>query len=157
VVREGQKRAKVEFAFEIDGSFFKIKRTLSSKKTKNIYLYELIDDEWVSISQRTPTETEEKIQEIIKISHKAFQNSVLFRQADLTGLVEAKDGGESNNKSRAEILKEPLNLTRYSKKEKMAIEEAKPIKKEIEIKEGAASIIGDPEKDILQYQEELGK
>jgi len=157
VVREGAKRASVEFAFKIDGSSFKVKRTLSAKKTKNVYLYEFIDDEYQSITQRTSAETEVKLQEILKLSHKAFINTVLFRQADLTGLVEAKDGGESNNKSRADILKEPLNLTRYSKKEKMVADLIKPIKKDIEANESAATVLGNPDDDIKQAKEDLEK
>lgn len=157
VVREGSKKAQVEFSFEVGGSEYKIVRSLTAKGTKHIYLYEHLGGDWESITQRTATETEDKIQEIIKITYKAFQYSVLFRQADLSGLVEASDGKESNNKSRADILKEPLNLMRYSKKEKLAQEKAKPIKKDIEAKESAAEVLGDPEKDIKASQEELEK
>ncbi len=157
IVREGAERASVEFSFIMDGSSFKVKRTLTSKGTKNIYLYELINGEWEKISQKTPTETEDKLKDIIKISHKAFTNFVLFRQADLTGLVESENGGETNNKTRADILKEPLNLTRYSKKEKIASEKMKPIKKDIEAKESALAILGNPEEDIRVSEEELDK
>lgn len=157
VVRDGTKKALVEFSFEINGSEYKVSRSLSAKGTKNIYLYEKINGEWESITQRTPTETEEKLKEIIKITHKAFQYSVLFRQADLSGLVETEDGKESSNKSRADILKEPLNLMRYSRKEKIAQERAKPIKKDIQAKESAAEMLGDPDKDITQSKEELDK
>lgn len=155
VVRDGQKRCSVEFEFELGGEIYKIDRSLTSKGTKNIYLYQKINDVFESITQRTPTDTEEKLQEIIKISHKAFQYSVLFRQADLTGLTESGDGSETKPKMRIEILKEPMNLMRYSKKEKIALEKIRPIKKEIDTKESISSMLGNPEEDIKKYQEEL--
>lgn len=156
VVREGAKKAIVEFIFEVNGSVFKIHRSLTSKGTKNIYFYEQIDGEWIKISQRTSTETEEKIQKTVSITHKGFQ-TFLFRQADLSGLVEGDDGKESSSKKRIEILKEPLNLLRYSKKEKIASDLAKPIKKDIEAKVSEANLLGDPSKDIDVSQQELDK
>lgn len=157
VIREGTKKCQVEYSFDLGSSSYKVVRSLSSKGTKNVYLYELINGEWESITQRTSSETEDKLKEIIKISHKAFQYSVLFRQADLTGLVEAKDGTEASVKSRIDALKEPLNLMRYSKKEEMAKKRSQPLKKEIEAKESQLQLLGDPEKDILVSDSELSE
>lgn len=155
VVRDGQKRCLVEYEFELDNSTYKIHRTLSSKGTKNVYLYELINGEWQSITQRTPSETEEKLQSIIKLSYKAFQYCVLFRQADLSGLVEDEAGTEISSKKRMEILKELFNIGRYSKKEDMTKKLAEPIKKEIDAKEASAKLLGTPEQDIKAINEEI--
>lgn len=155
VVRDGTKKCEVVFSFEIGGVTYKIERSLTAKGTKNVYFYEMSGGEWVSITQRTPTETEEKILSVIRLSHKAFTYSVLFRQADLSGIVQTESGSETSSKSRVDILKEPLNLNRYSKKEKMAIEMAKPIKKEIETIEAKILALGNPKEDIKQLKTEI--
>src|SRR5690606_32816357 len=80
---------------------------------------------------------------------------VLFRQADLSGIVEDTNGSETNNKTRIDILKEPLNLHRYSKKEKIAEGMVKPIKKDIELKEANLKLLVDPKKDIGLSSDEL--
>lgn len=157
VIREDAKRCVVELVFEVQGAEYKIHRSLSAKGTKNIYLYEKINSEWEQLSQRSTSETEDKIQEIIKLSHKAFQYSVLFRQADLSGLVEDQGGRETNIKTRTDILKEPLNLSRYSKKEELVKNLIKPIKQNIELKESQVQYLGNPELDIQAAELELKK
>ncbi len=155
IVRDGTKKCVVEFCFESGGRKFKIHRARSSGGSSSVYLYENINDVWVPISQRTPTETEKELQAIIRINHKAFQYSVLFRQSDLSGLTEESDGSEADPKVRKDILKEPMNLMRYSKKEEIAKELMKPFKKDLAAKQASLAILGDPSSEIKESKTAL--
>jgi DNA repair exonuclease SbcCD ATPase subunit len=144
VVRDGSKKCLVEFDFELENRTYRIHRSRSDKGSTSLYLYEKVGEIFESITQQTPTQTEAKIAEIIKLSHKAFQYSVLFRQADLTGLSE--DGGSENKGTdRKNLLKEPMNLMRYSKMEKAAQDNLKLEKNELAKIDAIISVLGSPE------------
>lgn len=150
VVRDGKKKAVVEFDFELNGEIYRIYRHRTSTGSSNVQLYKYNGTEFESICERTPSATDDKIHDLIKISHKAFTYSVLFRQADLTGLT-----SEPDPKKRKEILKEPLNLKTYTKLEEMAVDKRRPIKSKISNIEGSIQVIGNPDDDINKAESEL--
>jgi DNA repair exonuclease SbcCD ATPase subunit len=150
VVREGKKKAVVEFDFELAGEIYRIYRHRTSTGSSDVRIYKKIGTEFESISARTPSATDIKLREIIKITHKAFTYSVLFRQADLTGITSVSDP-----KKRKEVLKEPLNLNTYTKLEEMAVDARRPLKRKIDTLEGSIQIIGNPDTDIEKSEEEL--
>jgi DNA repair exonuclease SbcCD ATPase subunit len=76
----------------------------------------------------------------------------LFRQADLDGISEEKDGNKRKN-----VLKEPLNLARYSRLEKVVKDKISPIRKDITHHQGQIDNIGSPKEDIEAAQVELDK
>jgi len=150
VVRDGKKKAIVELDFELGGSVYRIYRHRTSTGSADVRMYKKVDGLWESISERTPSATDAKIREMIKITHKAFTYSVLFRQADLTGITSVTDP-----KKRREILKEPLNLSTYTRLEDMASKKVRPIKKEIDRISGSIEVIGEPAEDIKKANEKL--
>ncbi len=150
VVRDGKKKAVVEFDFELGGETYRIYRHRSTTGSSDVRLYKFNGTEFESICERTPSATDTKIHELIKISHKAFTYSVLFRQADLTGLTSVTDP-----KKRKEILKEPLNLSTYTKLEEMAVDKRRPLKSKISNIEGSIQVIGNPDDDINKAEVEL--
>jgi exonuclease SbcC len=151
IVRDGKRKAVVEFDFELEGEIYRIYRHRCDTGSSDVRLYKKnAAGEWDSISGRTPSCTDTLIHNLIKISHKAFTYSVLFRQADLTGITSVTDP-----KKRKEVLKEPLNLAPYTKLEELATKKVRPIKKEIDRLEGSISVIGNPDIDIKKAEEEL--
>jgi DNA repair exonuclease SbcCD ATPase subunit len=150
IIRDGKKKAVVEFDFELGGEIYRIYRSRTTSESSDVRLSKKIGDEFVDISERTASATDIAIHDLIKISHKAFTYSVLFRQADLTGITSVEDP-----KKRKEILKEPLNLSKYTKLESMATKKVSPIKKEIDRLDGSISVIGNPDVDIVKADEEL--
>lgn len=150
VVRDGKKKAIVEFDFELGGEIYRIYRHRTATGSSDVRLYKLIDSDFESICERTPSATDAKIRDLIRISHKAFTYSVLFRQADLTGLTSVTDP-----KKRKEILKEPLNLSTYTKLEDMAVEKRRPLKTKISKLEGSIQVIGNPDEDIEKAEKDL--
>ena len=158
VVRDGKKKAIVEFDFELGGDVYKIYRHRCDTGASDVRLYKKnASGDFDSISGRTPSCTDALIRDLIKISYKAFTYSVLFRQADLAGITatDANKTDESNRKARKEILKEPLNLAPYTRLEELAAKKVRPIKKEIDRLEGSISVIGNPDIDIKKAEEEL--
>ena len=150
IVRDGKKKAVVEFDFELAGEIYRIYRHRTATGSADVRLYKKINNEFESISERTPTATDTLIRNKIKISHKAFTYSVLFRQADLTGITSVEDP-----KKRKEILKEPLNLSTYTKLEEMAVDKRRPLKRKIDSIEGSIAVIGDPDVDIKKAELDL--
>ena len=151
VVMDGKKKCIVEYDFQLNNEIYRIYRHRTNTGSPDVRLYKkLPTGEFESISERTPSETDAKIRGLIKISHKAFTYSVLFRQADLTGISTVKEPSK-----RKEILKEPLNLCVYTKLEELAAKKTKPLKKEIDRLEGSISVIGNPIEDISKSELEL--
>jgi DNA repair protein SbcC/Rad50 len=150
VVRFGKKKAIVEFDFELYGNKYRIYRHRTHTGAADVKLYLNNGKGWESICERTPSATDAKIKDLIKISHAAFTYSVLFRQADLTGLSDTKD-----SKERKKILKEPLNLSLYTNLEKIATEKTRPVKREIDRLESSIEVLGDPYGDIKKAKDEL--
>lgn len=150
VVRDSKKKAIVEFDFELSGEVYRIYRHRTSTGSAEVRLYKKIGTEFESISARTPSATDAVIRDLIKITHKAFTYSVLFRQADLTGITSVTDP-----KKRREVLKEPLNLATYTKLEEMAVEKRRPLKRKIDQFEGSIQVIGNPDEDIEKAEKEL--
>jgi DNA repair exonuclease SbcCD ATPase subunit len=150
VIRDGCDKCIVMFDFKTNDGTFRILRGRSSKGRSELKLYELIGDKWEAITQRGMPETEKKIAELIKLSHKAFSHSIKFAQSDLAGLSSAADP-----EKRKAILKEPLQLSEYTKLERIATEKAKPVRKEIEKTETSIQMLGDPDSDIKAAESEL--
>jgi exonuclease SbcC len=150
IVREGTAKAIVEFDFELNNEIYRIYRHRTKTGSADVRLYKKINDTFESLSERTPSATDAKIKELIKISHKAFTYSILVRQADLTGLSSVADP-----KKRKEILKEPLNLTAYSKLEDLASKKLIPIRKELNQVDGAISTFGNLDENLKLANQEM--
>lgn len=149
IVRDGKKKCTVEFDFELGGQNYRIYRHRTIRGSADLRLFQQVDNDWESISERTPSETEKKLRELIRITHKAFEDSVLFRQDEITGL------STEDPKKRKEILKEPLNLIRYTKLEEIAKKRTTPIRKKITEAEASIKTLGDPDGDIAKAQDRL--
>lgn len=152
IVRIGTKTAKVTFEFEIpDEGIFKTVRARSFGKKSNLELYQFKSD-WESISERSPSATNRKLADLIKISVNAFKYSSLFAQKDLVGLSEPDKSGKG---ARLKILEEPLNIVKYNKIKELGEKKLSPQKKEIAQLETAIETLGNPKDDIEQAEKEL--
>ena len=150
IVLDDNDKCTVSFTFEMPQGSYKIVRTRNKKTSKSeVFLYEGDKD----ISQKTDKETNIEIAKLIGISHVAFRNSTYFAQRDMFGLASATP------KERKAILKEPLQITVYSKYEKAAKEKASAISKNIDNVKILISALGDPKKhiDLLEQVNENHK
>jgi DNA repair exonuclease SbcCD ATPase subunit len=151
VVRDGRDLCKVKFEFEVNSDIYRVVRTRSLKSSKSdLRLYKKNKEEWVDISQKTPTETENELSnKIIKINYKTFHNSVVFAQSDLSGLASASP------EARKGILKEILNLNNYIKFEKIAKKKTSDLVNKLTNIESLILNIGDPKSDIDDFNSKL--
>lgn len=143
VIRDGQKKCKVVYDFELGGDIYRIVRGRSTSKKSELQFKKLVDNKWSDEDQKTASETVADIAKLIKINHKAFTYVIKFDQEDFAGLVSNDDGDK-----RKSILKEPLNLAPYTKLYKFQEVLHKDIKKQIDVKETAVGLLGDPEAEI---------
>jgi DNA repair exonuclease SbcCD ATPase subunit len=150
VIRDGEDSCRVEFSFKLDEKIYKVER-IRKKNSKKTYvnLFEFVGDKWENKSHKTASETHEYIQKLIKISASAFRNSVLFSQSDLSGLV----SGDSNE--RRAVLKSALILDIYKKYESITKDKITELNKKIAVSEQVLKNLGDPDKDILEFQHTL--
>lgn len=151
IIRNGADRCKVSLEFKTNSGIFKVIRS-RGKKNGELLLFQKNGEEWESYGQKTNTEVEKELQNIIKISYNAFRNSVLFAQSDLNGLrglASEKAGG------RREILKAALDLVDYSKLEKISKEELSECAKKVNAQKAVISSLGDPSSDIEELKKNL--
>ena len=72
IVRDGAKRCKVRFTFQIGNNKYRATRT-RRKKASNFDLEQFMDNRWETVNQKTNSETGEELRKLIKISYKAFE------------------------------------------------------------------------------------
>ena len=150
VVRDGAKKCVVTFDFELRGHIYRVVRGRSCNGRPELKVYESVNDKWEKISGTRIPEAEKKIANLIKLNSKAFGYAIKFAQADLSGLSETDKSSE-----RLKMLKEPLQLSPYTKLEKVVSDRIKPIKKDIERTDASIQILGDPVSDIKAAKAEL--
>lgn len=149
IIRHNCDYARVSYEFSSNGQDYKIVRTLPRKSASDVLLFVKQNDEWISITGRRASDTNKEIEKIIKINSKTFSNSIFFTQNDLSGLASLTPG------SRKKILKDVLQLGIYSKYEIFAKKKAADIHKEIEKIDTIIHTVGEPEKDILSFTDNL--
>lgn len=141
IIRDGADSCKVIFEFEIEGIDYQVIRQRGKSGT-HIYLNQFIVDKWESLTCKTNTQTEAELLKLIKISYKAFKNSISFAQSDLDGISSATPD------KRKELLKEPLNILIYNKYHKIA-------KKRLDIQNNEINLIKSKINDLGNPNEEL--
>ncbi len=150
IVKDGENICKVIFDFSTSAGIFRVVRSRSKKSNKSdLRLFEKRADEWHDITQKTATEVEVELAKIIKITYKAFQNSVLFAQSDLNGLASATP------EARRGILKEALNLAVYSKLEKLAKEDLVSTIEKNNFCKAKINLLGNPSEELPKLEFKL--
>ena len=149
IVRDGARKCSVQFDFEIDSGTYRVARSRSRKGASDLRLYQLVSKKWNDISEKTNTETEKALHNLIKITYKAFQNCILFAQGDLDGLASASPT------ERKALLKEPLQITVYNKYEKIAKAKAADVLRELEENASLIKFLGEPFVDIAVFRKQI--
>ena len=93
--------------------------------------------------------TEKELHKLTKISYKAFQNSILFAQGDLHGIASASP------QERKALLKEPLQISMYTKFEKLAKDKSSNFLERIDKGNILIAEIGNPEDDIKDLEKQI--
>jgi Herelleviridae exonuclease len=150
VIRHGTTKCRVSFDFRADGNTYRVIRSKPKATSTDIRLFQLEQDKWIEISNKTPSQTEAELAKIVKINYETFCNSVLFSHRDLFfGLASLRPADKKK------ALKEALQLNIYGKFEKIASKKSGDIVKEIEKTRTIIGILGDPKKDIQSFDCDL--
>ena len=158
LVRWGTDQAKVTFDFKMDEKIYRIERSRNAKtKKSDLRLYQQLNGVWPSknakegdLTQKTSSEVEAELADLIKITRDAFRNSVLFAQDDLVSLSSVRNPSERKN-----ILKEVLGLNIYSKLEKLAKDELSLMNKRQSSLRFDLDQLGNPAKDLKELEKSL--
>lgn len=145
LIRDNTDSCKVTFEFITDDVRYKIVRVRTKKGVNDLKLLKFKDasEAWEDISCRRVADTEDTLANLIKISYYSFRNTVHFIQNDFSGLA------TSTPEKRKSLLKEVLQLTIYSKLEKLAKDKQASIQKQIDGLLTLIKSVGEPEKDLL--------
>src|SRR6201985_445071 len=141
IIRDGADFCKVIFEFEISGVDYQVIRQRGKSGT-HLYLNQFIVDKWESLTAKTNTQTETELLKLVKISYKAFKNSISFAQSDFDGIASASPD------KRKELLKEPLNILIYNKYHKIAKKKLDDQNKELEKNNLLILSLGKPEEEL---------
>src|SRR6266705_836922 len=99
IIRDVADSCKVIFEFLLEDVDYQVIRQRSKSGT-HLYLNILVGETWESLTAKTNTQTEAELLKLIKISYKAFRNSISFAQSDFDGIASASPD------KRKELLKE---------------------------------------------------
>jgi len=129
IIKWGEVTCKVSLEFFHGGSTYKVIRSRNrSNSTSNVEL-KIKDSSglWKDISGSTSGDTNDKIEQTIKLDYKTFINSVYFRQNDISEFA------ESEASKKKEILKSIIDISRWDEYERISKLKAKELSSEIKI------------------------
>jgi DNA repair exonuclease SbcCD ATPase subunit len=152
IIRDDTNSCKIILDFMVDEQEYRIVRTRTRKGSSDLSLFQRVltdDDSWKDISGRRAMDTEQDIEKLIGLNFKAFRSTVHFMQNDFSGLATATP------EKRKLILKEVLNLSVYSKLEKIAKDKANAISNEIYKHKLQLENLGDPNAEITLNENKL--
>jgi exonuclease SbcC len=145
MVKRGKEFCQVEFIFLINDEVYKIIRKLSAKTgIITIDFFKKENNVWVSsgLTCDTPTQTNNKIIEIVGMNDDTFVNISYFRQNDVSGFTSA------NATKRKEILKEGLKIGIWDEYQKISKDSEKQFNQQLEAIEERIKLLGNVEQDI---------
>ena len=122
--------AIITFSFEYSGESYKIKR--SNKRGKPARL--TLKTPELDLTERTTRDTQNKIEQILKIDYETFCHAVFFLQGDSDKFVTATPG------KRKQVLFDILGLAAWEKYRLNAAAEIKTIEKSMEQARGSMQI-----------------
>jgi len=100
--------AEVIFTFEYEGIYYRVQR-MKEKGKSPILEFQIKgeDEQWKALSERTVTETQKRIQEVLHLDYETFINASFFLQG------KADEFTKKNSTQRKEILAGILGMDRW--------------------------------------------
>ncbi len=158
VIRWGENNCKVSLDFVHDAKTYRVVRTRNRMNSNSNVELKILDSfgEWKDISGSTSGDTNQKIEETIKLDYKTFINSVYFRQNDISEFA------ESEPSKKKEILKSIVDISRWDEYEKSSKAKGKELLAECKILQGVlqdydktVATISDSESEMKALTDEI--
>jgi DNA repair exonuclease SbcCD ATPase subunit len=143
VIKRGKVACSVTFMFQIQNDTYKIVRKLSQRATSSEVVL-LVQDgrDWRDLSCDTATATNEKIEDLIRLTDEVFVNSICFPQNDLLRFVAATAS------QKKEILKEGLEIGIWDRYHERAKEIVRRLSAQMSALDDRIRSFGDPGRDL---------
>jgi DNA repair exonuclease SbcCD ATPase subunit len=165
IIKEDSNFCKIIFDFTIDNKIYRITRSRTKKssisdlsfyernsvESDNAYTFDTDNSLWDNKTSRRTIDTEKDINNLIKLNYKSFISTVHFAQNDMSGLTTATP------EKRKQILKEALQLSVYSKLEKIAKDKYNFLSKKFDKNKVIIETLGDCEKEIININDKLNE
>jgi len=165
IIKEDSNFCKIIFDFFIDNKTYRITRSRTKKssisdlsfyernsvESDNAHIFDTDNLLWDNKTSRRAIDTEKDINNLIKLNYKSFISTVHFAQNDMSGLTTATP------EKRKQILKEALQLSVYSKLEKIAKDKYNSISKKFDKNKIIIETLGDCEKEITIINDRLNE
>lgn len=154
VVKRGKPLCKVTFEFMIDNEQYRIVRKLNKRSNlTDVGFFRKVGNKWEDdgLTCDTPTMTNRKIMEVIRMSDDTFVNSVYFKQNDISGFASA------TTSKRKEILKEVLQIGIWDEFQQVAKSSVKQFEDQRANLEERLKIIGDVTTQKKENQAKIKK
>jgi exonuclease SbcC len=121
LIRLGQTQMLVSLEFEIGPSTYRIRREFAKTYGKPYFAleFELYNSElsrFVSMTEKTTRQTQEKIEKTVGLDYDTFINSAFLRQG------QSNEFSKKNPKERKQILSNILGFTKYDKLQQAALD-----------------------------------
>jgi DNA repair exonuclease SbcCD ATPase subunit len=151
VIRWGENTCKVSLDFTHDGKTYRVVRTRNRINSSSNVELKTLDSfgEWKDISGSTSGDTNQKIEETIKLDYKTFINSVYFRQNDISEFA------ESEPSKKKEILKSIVDISRWDEYERSSKSKSKELLAECKILQGVLQDYDKTKQTILESEDEM--
>jgi len=158
VIRWGENTCKVSLEFTHDGKTYRVIRNRNRINSSSNVELKMLDSfgEWKDVSGSTSGDTNQKIEETIRLDYKTFINSVYFRQNDISEFA------ESEPSKKKEILKSIVDISRWDEYERSSKSKSKELLAECKILQGVLqdydktkSTISDSELELKTLTEEI--
>lgn len=126
IIHMGEKEARVDFTFEINGQIYRTIRSRQRGQTSSLEFQIYTGDRFRSITEKGVRETQKKIIQYLKLDYETFINSAYLRQGRADEFMLKRPN------ERKEILAELLKLNLYEELSEKAKDKSRQYKGRVE-------------------------
>ena len=126
-VTRGEPECQVELRFRLNGDLYRVVRGRSIKRNKStLEIFIHTDSDWQAISEKNITETQKKIESILRMDYRTFTASALVLQGQSDSFT-----ANMTDQERKEALGRILGLDIWDRMQELAREKARNLKGEV--------------------------
>lgn len=150
VIKRGKVACSVTFVFQIHNDTYKVVRKMS-QRAASAELSLLIKDgnRWRDLSCDTATGTGEKIEELMRLGHDTFVNSLYFKQNEILQFASASAS------QKKDILKESLEIEVWDRYQEKAKEVVRRLSTQLSVLDDRIKSFGDLDRDVTTNKKAL--
>lgn len=150
LIRLGSDDMEVEFVFELEGDVFRINRKRSRRRGLSSLEFYLNDGEkWRTLTQEKISDTQAKIDQILKMDYDTFTHSAFILQGQADAFTTEKPG------ERKRILGEILGLDYYNRLERKARDQVLDLEQQLKSLERELADIAGELANLPAYNDQL--